>query len=349
MQIVFENLDKFIKKSNEEAQGLEDSFTKIGTDYSGGVLQHLDDVQQKIQKETAGLAEEAKTQTDGLKADLKEIIGKVEDWQVANSTAIQTQIDGLEELVTAYDRLIAKLSEVIALEESRHSLDTLASNVVSNASSAGSYSTGGAGTNNQKAQIVDTPETWGNYGPWMDGGDRGHFRVRISSKNNKQEDWQAHNKNKVINTGNTVTCYCSVCGHYMGIEPKTFYDQKIVGEKRINMAFDTGGYTGDWGNASGRLAVLHRKELVLNADDTQNFLNGISILRDITKSIDLSAALLQTDTRLGSIGTIQSQNQTIEQQVHITAEFPNAVDHTEIEQAFDNLIGLASQYAGRKE
>ena len=307
MQVIFDNLDKFIKKSNEEAQGLEDSFTKIGTDYSDGVLQHLDDVQKKIQNETAGLAEEAKTQTDGLKADLEDIIGKVENWQVANSTAIQTQIDGLEELVTAYDRLIAKLSEVIALEEKSHPLDALTNNTVNN--------TNGYMVN----PSVEVPSS--------------------ASQESKVDEAAKKAADAAQEYGKRLTDYWNKRLALKGTEAGI----------KVNMAFDTGGYTGDWGNASGRLAVLHRKELVLNADDTQNFLNGISILRDITKSIDLSAALLQTDTRLGSIGTIQSQNQTIEQQVHITAEFPNAVDHTEIEQAFDNLIGLASQYAGRKE
>jgi hypothetical protein len=33
----------------------------------------------------------------------------------------------------------------------------------------------------------------------------------------------------------------------------------------------SGGYTGEWGS-EGKLAFLHEKELVLNADDTANFL-----------------------------------------------------------------------------
>ena len=39
---------------------------------------------------------------------------------------------------------------------------------------------------------------------------------------------------------------------------------------------------------------------------------------------------------------------TLQQEVHITAEFPNATDHNEIEEAFRNLTNLASQYANRK-
>jgi nitrate reductase NapAB chaperone NapD len=45
-------------------------------------------------------------------------------------------------------------------------------------------------------------------------------------------------------------------------------------------AFDTGGYTGEWG-PSGRLAVLHQKEIVLNADDTKNLLEAVSLVRNL--------------------------------------------------------------------
>ena len=112
--------------------------------------------------------------------------------------------------------------------------------------------------------------------------------------------------------------------------------------------FDTGGYTGSWGT-DGRLALLHQKELVLNSSDTENFLSAVSILRDITSQIDLQAASMSYNNILDSTRfTAGTQKDTLEQNVTIHAEFPNATDHTEIEQAFQNLSNLASQYAGRK-
>ena len=53
------------------------------------------------------------------------------------------------------------------------------------------------------------------------------------------------------------------------------------------LGFDTGGYTGDWGGSYGKLAMLHKKELVLNAGDTDNFLAGMEMLDNIVKTIDL--------------------------------------------------------------
>jgi hypothetical protein len=45
-------------------------------------------------------------------------------------------------------------------------------------------------------------------------------------------------------------------------------------------SMDTGGYTGAWGN-SGKLAVLHEKELVLNKSDTENILSAVVATRQL--------------------------------------------------------------------
>lgn len=109
--------------------------------------------------------------------------------------------------------------------------------------------------------------------------------------------------------------------------------------------YDTGGYTGEWGQ-DGKLAVLHQKELVLNASDTANMLDIVNIVRDIVQQIDAQA--LYSRGRRFDLPRIETRAETLEQNVHIEANFPNATSHQEIEQAFDNLINLASQYANKK-
>jgi hypothetical protein len=49
-------------------------------------------------------------------------------------------------------------------------------------------------------------------------------------------------------------------------------------------SFDTGGYTGEWGD-SGKFAMLHEKELILNPDDTRNFLEALNISKDMINSM----------------------------------------------------------------
>lgn len=115
-------------------------------------------------------------------------------------------------------------------------------------------------------------------------------------------------------------------------------------------AFASGGYTGEWIGDSelnnGKLAILHQKELVLNEDDTKNMLQTVSLVRELSNTIGLRAAASSVATGLSSAFAFDNA-QTLEQSVTIHAEFPNAVNHNEIEEAFNTLINRASQFAGR--
>ena len=118
--------------------------------------------------------------------------------------------------------------------------------------------------------------------------------------------------------------------------------------KRL-MGYDTGGYTGEWGDNSGKLALLHQKELVLNEDDTANFLSAIDMIRQISSMIDLNA--MSSMKGLGAMlaaGGVGQTTGAIEQHIEINASFPDATNHSEIEEAFHNLLNTASQYANRK-
>jgi hypothetical protein len=53
--------------------------------------------------------------------------------------------------------------------------------------------------------------------------------------------------------------------------------------------------------------MLHQKELVLNAQDTENFLIATDILRDIVNSINLNSLSSQFSSLIAS-GTIGSTN-----------------------------------------
>lgn len=112
-------------------------------------------------------------------------------------------------------------------------------------------------------------------------------------------------------------------------------------------SFDTGGYTGSWG-ADGKFALLHEKELILNAEDTKNFLTAIDTVRQISEMIDLNA--LSSSGGLTSLFAAKASisDRTLQQEVTIHAEFPNVEDKDQISAAFNDLVNLASQYANRK-
>lgn len=122
--------------------------------------------------------------------------------------------------------------------------------------------------------------------------------------------------------------------------------------------YDTGGYTGDWAGGEGRLALLHHKELVLNAQDTQNILAAVDSIRQIASlGSSISGAIassignmIMSLTGLGNnnYGNLRSNATNEGDNVfNITAEFPNANSVETIQEAIMSLPTLASQYLSR--
>lgn len=119
--------------------------------------------------------------------------------------------------------------------------------------------------------------------------------------------------------------------------------------------FDTGGYTGSWLGGDGRLAMLHSKELVLNAADTSNFLSAISMIREIASfgtSLENSIAygLSSFMSRFSdSAYGISSQNNNNSKTINFNINAPITSTSTtdEIQRAILNLPNMASQYVSR--
>jgi len=65
-----------------------------------------------------------------------------------------------------------------------------------------------------------------------------------------------------------------------GLVPKTFTNGKWVD------MFDTGGITGNWGDSSGKLALVHSKERILSQNQTLSFENLVKNLPSITGVLD---------------------------------------------------------------
>ena len=131
---------------------------------------------------------------------------------------------------------------------------------------------------------------------------------------------------------------------------------KFIDQKGISTlsAFDTGGYTGDWNSSEGRLALLHKKELVLNKEDTANMLSMINIVRDLVDQ-QLPQKLMQNmyqkikGALIDYSGVISSNNNSSSENIfNISAEFPNASNAAEIQEAILSLPNLASQYLNRR-
>lgn len=88
--------------------------------------------------------------------------------------------------------------------------------------------------------------------------------------------------------------------------------------------------------------MLHQKELVLNASDTENILQAVDMVRNMAEMLKTFSGMSIKGTGFNKLG-----GDTIEQRVEITAEFPNVQDSKEIENALLNIADSAYQYSYR--
>lgn len=118
-------------------------------------------------------------------------------------------------------------------------------------------------------------------------------------------------------------------------------EQYIEEYLRRNNLYDTGGLA--TGPQVAGLAMDGKKEIVLNASDTENFLEAISIMRDgiasYLSNIGMKQAGLAGATHPQTSDTTSDQPPVI-----IQADFPNVTAREEIEAAFANLVNQAAQY-----
>ena len=91
------------------------------------------------------------------------------------------------------------------------------------------------------------------------------------------------------------------------------------------------------------MAVLHEKEIVLNKEDSMNFLDALQILRSLNLSMLETISGMNGALRAPSLNHESPANNTIKQTVYINAEFPDANDVQEIKEAFDQIVDLAAQ------
>lgn len=291
------------------------------------------------------VAEESEKTKDQIKNDSKDMVDAVNDvvaavanWETQYSKIVQGMLDRNTALAESFRKLIAEWSKFEAAENAHNS-----SSGNDNSSGSGSGSStgsgdgsGSSGSGSGSGSGADNSDKIEGVAAaiWMDGsaagwGNGSTRRQRLQEKGvlGAQDYINAHASN-----GDIYSAWASKRGQL-----RQFYYG----------SFDTGGYTGEWG-LDGKLALLHEKELVLNADDTTNFLKAIDVVRQISDMIDLNA--LSSAGGLSSLfaATASSSSQNLQQEVHITAEFPNATDKDQISEAFSDLVNLASQYANRK-
>lgn len=317
-----ENWKNAVNDYTQDSKNAFNDFDQGLQQVKGSVGNSLGDMISKTKEltnESSNLAKEIEEKVIPIIGDkLSEALNKTSEYAENQRSTIQG-------LISVYESLISSIQDAIRAQAELN--NALASTPSTN---------------------VDgyTPSSGGGTGGGTGGGNKG----KDTSSNGTQKDttWKREQVGQFKDDGAIFKKLVSLGAQYEGGGYWHFQEYK---RKDIYSAagwppgtYDTGGYTGEWGS-EGKLAVLHEKEIVLNKEDTQNLLMTIDMVRQIANSIEEHAL----NWSLGTITspTTDNSNNVLEQTVTITASFPNATQHSEIEEAFTTLINRASQYANR--
>ena len=279
----------------------------------------------KIKKESSDMEGKMKEVTKLVKTEFQAVVSAVTKFENKYSKTIDTMVAKNDALRKSFEKLLRKYTDFqIAAGDGSGSDDNNTPTTPTTPTTPKKPTK----DNSSKAEgVAAAIWIWGDHSGWGDNPERAR-KLKEKGVSNAQAIINAKAEN--------------------GWLYNKYWDKRFeIRNKYSYGKFDTGGYTGDWAG-DGKFAMLHQKEIVLNKEDTENFLKSVDIVRQIANTIDLNA--MSASGGLGSLfaASVNKDNDVLEQNVHITAEFPNVTDKNEIISAFDNVVNLASQYANRK-
>lgn len=284
----------------------------------------------------------------------------VSTWQIRYTTEMQKIIQKNEQLAASVNNLAAVYANLIAqmyavANAPVPKFSNSAADYYANTGAGGQSASGGDPNSNDpkgNEKYLDS-EHWKSDHHY-------HWRVRTykSGRTEKidkgRHKWYLCDPIVIDSHHHSPTtfesAYCAICGKKISINPWHQY-ASVDGQEVIIPGYDTGGYTGNWNSSQGKLAMLHEKELVLNKEDTKNILGTVELVRKLSQKIDLNAQTARYAFNYHPIinnPKLTDRELQVNQTVSITAEFPNAQNRTEIEEAFTTLINQASQFANQK-
>ena len=320
-----------------------------------------EELQDSIDEVTSSVSQLSKSVTgkNGLADSMSNAMNKAQNL----TTAFINQYDALQSLITKYssaadeaNKLYNRTADLVNVQVALNHANRGATSVSWGSGASSVYSSGGNGGNGDNgAGSNNTPSGIRNE---KDSGTK--YPHKYLEKTPFTYHWDGTSWNAYVNyrtkqyeggpLGKVETAFIgSVEDPYEQYARRTKIFKQWLASGTVSGK--TGMYTGSWDGPdieeNGKLAFLHQKELVLNADDTENMLSAVKLIRQISQTIDLQAAAYNAAASGLSIGQLANSNQTLQQEVTIHAEFPNVSDHNEIEEAFNNLVNRASQYANR--
>lgn len=345
---LLQNKDKFADSMADLQKKMEDSLTKYNTSIGNAskiAKENIGDISDSfngVKSSVDELTDSFGTLTNKLQGYIDKIGGysaKLKEYQTTFDSISQENGE-LRQTITDLQDEINKMKRQEAQGKNEGGI---ISTTPSGSSGKGNGKGDGKGDKNNfggsgysredlKAGIALAIWNYGLNSGWGNDPDRSAKLIKAYGQDfaNEVQDyidyWYEHDDNKHL---------------YVDSSSIKFTSTNLVG-------YDTGGYTGDWSDGSGKLALLHSKEIVLNASDTQNILKAVESVRAMTAAMK-GATLAEAVGSISSIGkSIETANSKVDQNVNITAEFPNATSADEIREAILGLNNQVLHYTHRK-
>lgn len=332
-------------------------------DANGTYIQSLDAVQQAAGIDF-GLVNQGIDSTIGETVQLIATNGGLITTYQQELGAIQNVYNAMQSLVSQYGN-----AEAAAIDAANAALKYWAAvqgRTIGDVYSGGQHHYGGGHIDTSPSKPAKTTTSGSNNGTYHSSGNNGRkpsstpskpteqARYKIVQQTNKSGHWETTRDADLMNsdrTGTTSKNYAEsrLDNYFNGGKAQTEFEGYQTRYQVVKM--DTGGYTGEWNDKSGKLAFLHQKELVLNQKDTKNTLAAVKIASGIISSVaGLGSNILNNLIAGREISNILTNNNrnadnSVQQKVEISATFPSVQSSQEIEKAFNNLVNAASQRA----
>lgn len=310
-QSEFGNISTIIKNSFTES-------TNAATEYKNNVETTLNSAGMSFDS-MANKTESLKTSTNNLKNDTDKLVttmGKEYDAIKKNLGEYDKIKQAYNNIKTAVDSYVTSLNKAI---EAQKNLSNTKPNTSTSSNSSSSSSSSSTKTPQVGDVVKSVPGTW-------------YYDSAGATPSGTPSKWASQFK---------------ITKHVAGAK-KPWHIQGTNGGTGSGwvewVGFKTGGYTGDWSKTGGidgqggKMAVLHQKELVLNASDTENMLKAVELVRELKTSLFSASGL-----------NMNKPEETVNQNITIQADFSGVQSSSEIEKAFNNLINQAQQYANQRK
>ena len=243
-----EMIDKINGPDNSFRTAMENMFQSViqASDAAAAEMATLGQASALAMKEAEAAAQDWKTAAEATTATEKEQAKTLKDL----NTKAQAYKQTWEGIKNRLKQALSTMQNILTTQLKLNAAQTSSSNTTSTTTSTTTTQNSGNNNNNDNTESVNDA---GGSGGGGGGGGGGLPPDGGSTPSTTPTLWQR------------VTNWVSGWG--------------TRGHRGVG-SYDTGGYTGDWHSDEGRLAILHQKELVLNAKDTENILKTVQLLND---------------------------------------------------------------------